>query len=115
MDWTAERDRQQKEYGIQRTYTSEISNDGQSLEGYKKAWEDLSAKLEAGKDDYIFATTNPYVRTESEHDGEIVDLFAQGMTLFKEGKIREAVLAFEGELQKDRSSSEAWRMLGAII
>ena len=115
VDWTAERESQQEKYGLQRTYTSEISNDGQSLEGYKKAWENLSAKLEAGKDDYIFATANPYVQAVTENDAGATDLFSQGMALFNEGKIREAVLAFEGELQKDKSNSEAWRMLGITI
>ena len=107
VDWTAERERQQEKYGI--------NNEGQSLEGYKKAWENLSAKLEAGKDDYIFATANPYVQTVTENDAGATDLFSQGMALFEEGKIREAVLAFEGELQKDKGNSESWRMLGTTI
>ena len=102
QDWTQERDRQQ---------TSYIKNDGQSLDGYKKAWEDLSAKLEAGKDEYIYSTDNKYLANE-ENVKDDVDLFSEGMELFKAGKIREAILAFEAEVKKDGSNSEAWRMLG---
>jgi hypothetical protein len=81
------------------------------LDGYKKAWEDLSAKLEAGKDEYIYSTDNKYLADE-ENVKDDVDLFSEGMELFKAGKIREAILAFEAEVKKDGSNSEAWRMLG---
>jgi hypothetical protein len=81
------------------------------LDGYKKAWEDLSAKLEAGKDEYIYSTDNKYLANE-ENVKDDVDLFSEGMELFKAGKIREAILAFEAEVKKDGSNSEAWRMLG---
>lgn len=81
------------------------------MDGYKKAWEDLSAKLEAGKDEYIYSTGNKYLANE-ENVKDDVDLFSEGMELFKAGKIREAILAFEAEVKKDGSNSEAWRMLG---
>ena len=102
QDWTQERDRQQ---------TSYIKNDGQSVDGYKKAWEDLSAKLEAGTDEYTYTTDNKYLANE-ENVKDNADLFSEGMELFKAGKIREAILAFEAEVKKDGSNSEAWRMLG---
>lgn len=105
QDWTQERDRQQ---------TSYINNDGQSLEGYKKAWENLSAKLEAGKDEYIYSTDNKYLENQ-ENVEDNKDLFSQGMEFFKAGKIREAILAFEAEVKKDGSNSEGWRMLGKHI
>ena len=63
-DWVAERERQQEQYGLHRTYTTEINNDGQSLEGYQKAWENLSTKLEAPKNDYTFTPNNKYKNTE---------------------------------------------------
>ena len=117
VDWNAERERQQEAYGIQRTYTTEINNDGQSLEGYKKAWESLSNKLEAGKDEYVFLSENKYVRASqilenNQNNEENIDLFGRGMELFQEGKIREAVLVFEANVQEDKENSEAWRMLG---
>ena len=80
------------------------------MDGYKKAWEDLSAKLEAGKDEYIYSNDNKYLA--NEENVKDVDLFSEGMELFKAGKIREAILAFEAEVKKDGSNSEAWRMLG---
>jgi hypothetical protein len=92
------------------TDTTEIRHDGQSLEGYRKAWENLSSKLEGGKDDYLFQPNNKYLSDTSNR--EIQDLFSEGMRLFKEGKIREAVTAFEAEAQRDGANSEAWRMLG---
>jgi hypothetical protein len=95
------------------TDTTEIRHDGQSLEGYRKAWENLSAKLEGGKDDYLFQPNNKYLTDTS--NGETLDLFSEGMRLFKEGKIREAVTAFEAEAQRDGTNSEAWRMLGTFI
>lgn len=109
-DWSAERDRQQQVYEHS-TDTTEIRHDGQSLEGYRKAWENVSAKLEAGKDDYLFQPNNKYLSDSS--NAKIQDLFSEGMRLFKEGKIREAVIAFEAEAQRDGTNSEAWRMLGA--
>lgn len=81
------------------------------MDGYKKAWEDLSAKLEAGKDEYIYSTDNKYLANE-ENIKDDIDLFSEGMELFKAGKIRKAILAFEAEVKKDGSNSEAWRMLG---
>lgn len=81
------------------------------MEGYKKAWENLSAKLEAGKDEYIYSTDNKYLANQ-ENIEDNVDLFSQGMEFFKAGKIREAILAFEAEVKKDGSNSEGWRMLG---
>ena len=107
----AERERQQEQYGLHRTYTTEINNDGQSLEGYQKAWENLSTKLEAPKNDYTFTPNNKYKNTEVT---ERKDFFDEGMVLFGEGKIREAVLAFEADLQEDQTRSEAWRMLGTV-
>lgn len=112
VDWSSERDRQQQAYQHS-TDTSEIKQDGQSLEGYRKAWENLSAKLEAGKDDYLFQPNNKYLSDTGKSDTP--DLFSEGMRLFKEGKIREAVVAFEAEAQRDSSNSEAWRMLGTSV
>ena len=108
VDWSSERNRQEEAYA-HHTDTSEIKNDGQSLEGYRKAWESLSDKLEAGKDNYAFTPNNKYVTDSKDLPG---DLFEEGMKLFKEAKIREAVLAFEAEAQRDPGNSEAWRMLG---
>jgi tetratricopeptide (TPR) repeat protein len=59
---------------------------------------------------YQFSTATA-AAAESVEAGD--DAFARGMELFEAGRVREALLAFEQEVQRDRDNSEAWRMLGA--
>ena len=60
---------------------------------------------EAAVPPYVFEEKNPYKDSRNA--------FAEGMRQFNEGNIREAILAFEADLQLNpEGNSEAWRMLG---
>lgn len=102
--------------------------DGPSLEGYQRAWDDLSTKLETGQantavDEYFFHEDNPYLQS-SEASGlteeGLEDLFKDAMALYQQGKINQAIQAFEAVVQTRQNSSdyneqdsdESWRMLG---
>jgi peroxin-5 len=105
-DWMEERARQHAELNV----------DAPSQKGYEEAWERVSQRLEAGKNDYIFAQNNKYMARESESGAdertqEKSD-FDIGMELFEEGRIKEAILAFEADIQKQPENADAWRMLG---
>jgi hypothetical protein len=67
---------------------------GQSMEGYRKAWENISDKLESKKNLYAFNTENKYMNNTGEKISD-TDHFAAGMESFEAGRIKEAVLAFE--------------------
>ncbi|KAM3571920.1 hypothetical protein VYU27_006049 [Nannochloropsis oceanica] len=60
--------------------------------------------LEGGQAAYGFADDNEFM----DH----ADAFAEGMALFEAGELRQAVLAFEAEVQRAPHNAEAWRMLG---
>lgn len=63
------------------------------------AWQDVATR------EYVFVEDNPY------KEGK--DTFAEGMRLFNEGEIDEAILAFQAFVQENtEDSSEGWRMLG---
>ena len=63
------------------------------------AWQDVATR------EYIFTEENPY------REGK--DTFAEGMRLFNEGDIDNAILAFQAFVQENtEDSSEGWRMLG---
>jgi len=77
-----------------------------SQSGYDKAWAETAARLEGMRDplSYQFKANNPYLMME--------DPFQAGMSFFCEGEIRQAILAFEAEVQRHEDNSEAWLMLG---
>ena len=63
------------------------------------AWQDVATR------EYIFTEENPYRQGK--------DTFAEGMRLFNEGDIDNAILAFQAFVQENtEDSSEGWRMLG---
>lgn len=70
------------------------------------AWEEAAAaeSSQPAELKYALAEDNPYA--------EDPDAFELGMRLFEEGKLRQAVLAFESVVAKHPEHSEAWRMLG---
>jgi hypothetical protein len=68
---------------------------------YESAWSGLDS---VSNTEYEYATDNPLLPMH--------DAFEKGMHYFKEGALALAVLAFEAEVQRDPSNSEAWRMLG---
>ncbi len=53
---------------------------------------------------YTFLDENKYLKNESA--------FEEGMKLFNDGRLLEAIMAFEAVVTEDPSNSEAWRMLG---
>jgi len=55
--------------------------------------------------EYQFAKENNFCSQE--------DPFSLGLQLFKEGKLKPAINAFEAAVQKDVDNAEAWRYLGA--
>lgn len=112
---------------------------GPSQTGYDEAWEDLKSRLESGalggdaqtsSSDYQFSSGNDYFQamsndiiaaeqlsasTNSNHTEDIIDgMFEKAMDLYRAGKLRDAVLAFEAVVQHERGKEhdEAWRMLG---
>ena len=90
---------------------SDVDHDGASVEGYKQAWEALSQKLESlgDEDVYVFQDHNRYRDEEQVSD---IELFEQGMEHFRQGRISEAILAFEAQVQLSVGHDEGWRMLG---
>lgn len=60
---------------------------------------------------YEFSSSAEERRVWEEEEEE--DSFARGMALFEEGRVNEAVVAFESEVSRDPDNSEAWRMLGS--
>jgi len=64
---------------------------------------------EAAKDpEYNFAPGNPLVDSASSAQSA----FEEGVRLFGEGKLREAISAFEAAVQKDPDHADAWSHLG---
>ena len=118
-DWREERQKQDEQLGLQPDHTLDYKlDDTISAEGYKNAWENVLANLESGKHVYVFQSNNRYLdklqdishnKNEYQTDRNV---FEQGMELYQQGRIREAILAFEAEAQVDLENSEAWRMLG---
>jgi peroxin-5 len=96
-----------------------------SKQGLDSAWGDLQARLQTGelsgqveaKADYNFvnAQENPFMDATRQEPLNIAEAMERGMKLFREGKIRDAIMCFESVVQDSAGSEhdEAWRMLGA--
>ena len=54
--------------------------------------------------DYVFVQENPFRADERA--------LQHGIQLFRDGKLGEAILAFEAVVQREPMSSDAWRWLG---
>lgn len=70
------------------------------------AWADALAAATMDPTDYPFtpAEENPFMNHPSP--------FEAGMELFQKGDLQQAILAFEAEVQRHPSNSEAWQLLG---
>lgn len=79
-----------------------LSNYAVTKEGYTEAWNQLQEKLENGE--YIMRENNPYKDEENS--------FEIGMQLYNEGKVNDAIFAFEAATVSKDEDAEAWRMLG---
>jgi peroxin-5 len=75
-----------------------------------QAWEASNANLESAWADataapsYLFDQENPFLGA--------ADAFEQGLALFEQGKLKQAILAFEAVVQQDQTHADGWRMLG---
>jgi tetratricopeptide (TPR) repeat protein len=104
----------------------QLEADGPSLEGYQRAWDDLSTKLatgvvDASANEYVFSQDNAFLQEERVASQESVeDLFKDAMELYRQGKVNRAIQAFEAVVQTRQNSNdldeqendECWRMLG---
>eukprot|EP01042_Synura_sphagnicola_P001669 gene1669-1954_t len=91
------------------TESSVTLQDVQDEEGPSKsrldlAWQNVLTRLESGQDNYTFADNNPLLQESG--------VYERGVLLYREGRILEAVQAFEAALQQDSEHSAAWFMLG---
>lgn len=94
-------------------------NVGASKAGYDQAWKDMSERLEnmaepLAEKSYFFEENNPYLE-ESYRGDSASALLEEAMKLFQQGKIKNAILAFQAVLQQEsevESPDEVWRMLG---
>jgi len=79
--------------------------DGNSNFDWEAELEKIKANMPPLKDpEYEFTPVNPYASSQ--------DPFSDGLRLFKEGDLKEAILAFEAAVQRNPDNSEAWRYLG---
>jgi peroxin-5 len=75
-----------------------------------QAWEESNANLESAwaeataTPSYLFSGDNPFL--------DAADAFEQGLVLFEQGKLKQAILAFEAVVQQDHTHADGWRMLG---
>eukprot|EP00605_Chrysophyceae_sp_TOSAG23-4_P002137 GSChrysophyteH1.ASY1.ANO1.2364.1 assembled CDS len=74
-------------------------------QGVDETWEDMKS-LDRTEGGYNFATHNSYLVAHQDK------LFEQGVRLFQEGRVSEAILAFEANLQVHADHDESWRILG---
>ena len=118
---------EQETFGAHTQLTTTVDEqqtvEGPSQQGYDNAWDDLKARLESGtvagvaeKHSYQFipAQQNPYLSAE-ETQRDLSKLMEEGLRLYREGKIKQAILCFESLVQDSAGSEndEAWRLLGA--
>lgn len=73
-----------------------------SKSGYEEAWDRTAAKL--ARETYVLRENNPYKDDENS--------FEKGMQLYMEGRVDEAIYAFEAATSMEDEHSEAWNMLG---
>jgi peroxin-5 len=73
--------------------------EAQNSDPFEEAWAE-----EATAEEYTYTAENPYLNQS--------DTFKKGVAFFEEGRLSEAILAFEAEVQQHPENSEAWRMLG---
>ncbi|KAH9105706.1 hypothetical protein LEN26_014703 [Aphanomyces euteiches] len=75
--------------------------EGQLVDPFQDTWNQESTTVDLS---YDFASENPYMADTNS--------FELGCSLFREGNLKQAILAFEAALQETPDHSEAWRMLG---
>ncbi len=79
------------------------SMDGKQV-NFEQIWQEATNQV---------VTENMYTFAETNKFKEQSNLFQQGIELFNQGEIRDAILAFQAHVQHEvDDSSEGWRMLG---
>ncbi|TYZ64696.1 hypothetical protein PybrP1_011049 [[Pythium] brassicae (nom. inval.)] len=73
--------------------------DARTTDPFEDAWDTVDESNE-----YTYKAENPFL--------EASENFAKGVAFFESGRLSEAILAFEAEVQQHPENSEAWRMLG---
>ena len=86
--------------------TSDVSavGEGASKAGLELAWSNVLQTLQSPQHQYAFREENAYTEDSGSYE--------RGLELFKEGRISEAIQAFEATVQRDPEHSEAWFQLG---
>ncbi|DBA04671.1 TPA: hypothetical protein N0F65_012254 [Lagenidium giganteum] len=72
--------------------------EAKSSDPFEDVWEETQSN------EYVYQADNPFL----EH----TENFKRGVSLFESGRLSEAIMAFEAEVQQHPENSEAWRMLG---
>jgi tetratricopeptide (TPR) repeat protein len=91
-----------------------------SKESQNAAWQRTLDNLSKFEDNYSFREENPFMdQVEALYNDDSKDkdeafqkLYNEGMELYKEGKITEAILVFEAAVRIDTQTSDGWGMLG---
>lgn len=83
------------------------------MEEWGKTWEmeekNMALNMPVQKGVIIFEQQNHFMEEKPE-----TDLLARAKALIEEGRIQEAILCLEAEVQRNKQSSEAWRILGQL-
>lgn len=92
------------EVGLEAAWADDEDGEPQTLEG---VWRRTAARLEAGEEvGGLDSKELPYELNAENPFSDLSDPFAQGVRLFEEGKIAEAVLCFEAEINRNPENSE---------
>jgi peroxin-5 len=71
-----------------------------------QAWNELQQTPSPFEAPYELAKDNPYSKSANPYQ--------EGLALFKEGRLDDAVLAFQATVTADDAHADAWRMLGVV-
>eukprot|EP00595_Chromulina_sp_UTEXLB2642_P003645 CAMPEP_0196768492 /NCGR_PEP_ID=MMETSP1095-20130614/42839_1 /TAXON_ID=96789 ORGANISM="Chromulina nebulosa, Strain UTEXLB2642" /NCGR_SAMPLE_ID=MMETSP1095 /ASSEMBLY_ACC=CAM_ASM_000446 /LENGTH=341 /DNA_ID=CAMNT_0042138197 /DNA_START=199 /DNA_END=1221 /DNA_ORIENTATION=- len=81
-----------------------------NTKAYHDSWQNTLNNLKENFDEYSYIHNNPY--NEQLSKDKIIDYYSKGIELYNNGKVNEAILAFEAEVQRNEENSDCWNMLG---
>ena len=73
--------------------------------------EDYQLKMQRDPTKIAFNEQNPFMEQSNDQS---IDLLAQARELVEQGKMQEAMLCLEAEVQKNPQNHEAWKLLGQL-
>jgi len=87
-------------------FNDQLGGEGESFDNmdWQAALEKAKASMKPADPEYKFSPNNPF----AEHKNP----FEEGVKLMKLGHLKEAILAFEAEVQRHPDNAEAWRFIG---